>query len=79
MSKFSKIAALLLLCSAWCNATGAWAQGAATQGGGLKKQHPSRMLLADTLLVKEANAVDNVITISDDNNESYTFSEGQLG
>ena len=79
MSKFSKIAALLLLCSAWCNATGAWAQGTATQDGGLKKQHPSRMLLADTLLVKEANAVDNVITISDDNNESYTFSEGQLG
>ena len=78
MVKISKIAALLLLCFAWCS-TGTMAQVIAEPGKGLKKQRPSRMLQADTLLLKEANEASNVITLGDDNNESYTFSEGQLG
>ena len=78
MVKISKIAALLLLCFAWCS-TDTMAQVIAEPGKGLKKQRPSRMLQADTLLLKEANEASNVITLGDDNNESYTFSEGQLG
>ena len=77
MIKSLKFAAFLLLCIAYT--TGANAQGQAQAKDGMIKQPPARQLYADTLLVKEANALDNVITLSDDNNESYTFSEGQLG
>lgn len=79
MIKLPKIAALLLLGLM----TQANAQSASTlentesQGTGLIKEQPARMLYADTLLNK-ANAVENIIVL-DDNNESYTFSEGQLG
>lgn len=77
MIRLSKFATFLLLCIACMS--GADAQGQTQSKDGLMKQQPARQLYADTLLVKEASAVDNVITISDDNNESYTFSEGQLG
>lgn len=79
MIKLPKIAALLLLGLM----TQANAQSASTlentesQGTGRIKEQPARMLYADTLLNK-ANAVENIIVL-DDNNESYTFSEGQLG
>ena len=79
MIKLPKIAALLLLGLM----TKANAQSASTlektesQGTGRIKEQPARMLYADTLLNK-ANAVENIIVL-DDNNESYTFSEGQLG
>ena len=79
MIKLPKIAALLMLGLM----TQANAQSASTlentesQGTGLIKEQPARMLYADTLLNK-ANAVENIIVL-DDNNESYTFSEGQLG
>ena len=77
MIRLSKFATFLLLCIACMS--DADAQGQTQSKDGLMKQQPARQLYADTLLVKEASAVDNVITISDDNNESYTFSEGQLG
>ncbi len=79
MIKLPKIAALLLLGLM----TQANAQSASTlentesQGTGRIKEQPARMLYADTLLNK-TNAVENII-VFDDNNESYTFSEGQLG
>lgn len=79
MIKLPKIATLLLLGLM----TQATAQSASTlentesQGTGRIKEQPARMLYADTLLNK-ANAVENIIVL-DDNNESYTFSEGQLG
>ena len=88
MVKSLKLAATLLLCAAWISAEAQDNGLAAMETGNGKstslnnrpvKQQPSRMLFADTLLVKEANEVNNIITISDDNNESYTFSEGQLG
>ena len=78
MVKKTRIAAFLLLCSALCS-TGVQAQDVAAPGNGMKKQNPPRRLYADTLLVKEANEASNIIVLSDDNNESYTFSEGQLG
>ena len=77
MTRFSKFAALLLLCIACM--TGANAQEQKHAMGSKIKQPPARQLYADTVLLKEADALDHVITISDDNNESYTFSEGQLG
>ena len=77
MTRFSKFAALLLLCIACM--TGAYAQEQKHAMGSKIKQPPARQLYADTVLLKEADALDHVITISDDNNESYTFSEGQLG
>ncbi len=79
MIKLPKIAALLMLGLM----TQATAQSASTlentesQGNGRIKEQPARMLYADTLLNK-TNAVENIIVL-DDNNESYTFSEGQLG
>ena len=83
MVKISRFAALLLLCFVGATGSGIQAQEMSASIGqekdGLVKQQPARMLYADTLLVKEANEMSNVITISDDNNESYTFSEGQLG
>ena len=75
MVKLSEFALFMSLCFACI--TGVNAQGQSTKDG-LIKQPPARQLYADTLLNKDAK-VDNVITISDDNNESYTFSEGQLG
>ena len=82
MVKILKPAALLLLCLAWNSAT-AQSQDSATgetrDTSGLVRAVPPRTLTTDTLLVNEANAVNNIIVISDDNNESYTFSEGQLG
>ena len=76
MTKLTKFAALLLLCLV--SATSAQEATIATQSiDGRLKEQPARMLHADTLLNK-ANTVDNIILI-DDNNESYTFSEGQLG
>lgn len=75
----SKFAAFLLLCLACITGANAQEQSATKTGDGKIKQPPARMLYADTLLLKEANAVDNVITINDEGNESYTFSEGQLG
>ena len=76
MTKLTKFAALLLLCSvSTANAREAAITG---QGGdGRIKEQPARMFHADTLL-NRVNEVENVI-ILDDNNESYTFSEGQLG
>lgn len=84
MVRFSKFAALLLLCLAGTASNGVQAHGMSASSSdqdkeGLVKQQPARMLYADTLLLKEANEVSNIITISDDNNEAYTFSEGQLG
>ena len=79
MIKFFKSAALLLLCFAWNSATAQaqdTATGQAVDRSGLIRAVPPRTLTADTLLV---NAASNIITLSDDNNESYTFSEGQLG
>ena len=74
MTKLTKIVALLLLCFV----SMANAQGAQTLNGqGMTKEQPARMLHADTLFNK-TNEVENII-ILDDNNESYTFSEGQLG
>ena len=73
MTKLTKFAALLLLCSAFT----ANAQATKDIGQDMIKEQPARMLYADTLLNK-TNTVDNIILI-DDNNESYTFSEGQLG
>lgn len=75
----SKFAAFLLLCLACITGANAQEQPATQAKNGKIKQPPARMLYADTLLLKEANAVDNVITINDEGNESYTFSEGQLG
>ena len=74
MFKPTKIAALLLLGFV----STAVAQEVQTLNReGMIKEQPARMLYADTLLNK-ANTVDNIIVINDDN-ESYTFSEGQLG
>ena len=82
MVKFLRLAAHLLLCLAWNSAT-AQSQDSATgetrDTSGLVRAVPPRTLTTDTLLVNEASAVNNIIVISDDNNESYTFSEGQLG
>ena len=74
MTKLTKFAALLLLC--FVSATNAQ-EAQALNGQGMIKEQPARMLHADTLLNK-TNTVDNIIVINDDN-ESYTFSEGQLG
>ena len=77
MKKTFKFVALLLLglvTTANAQATGS---SESNEKSGKIKQQPSRMLYADTLLNK-SNSVDNVIVI-DDNKESYTFSEGQLG
>lgn len=88
MVKTLKFAALLLVCIAWISADAQNSETVAEGAGdgnltslynGPIKQRPARRLYADTLLVKEAEKVSNIITISDDNNESYTFSEGQLG
>ena len=73
MTKLIKTAALLMLC--FVSTTNA--QEATVAGQKMLKEQPARMLYADTLLNK-VNEVENVIII-DDNNESYTFSEGQLG
>ena len=74
MFKLTKITALLLL--GFVSTTNAQ-EAQALNGQGMIKEQPARMLYADTLLNK-ANTADNIILI-DDNNESYTFSEGQLG
>ena len=77
MKKTFKFVALLLLglvTTANAQATGC---SESNEKSGKIKQQPSRMLYADTLLNK-SNSIDNIIVI-DDNNESYTFSEGQLG
>ncbi len=74
MTKLTKFAALLLLF--FVSATNAQEATTVAQGKLLKEQ-PARMLHADTLLNK-SNQMDNIIVINDDN-ESYTFSEGQLG
>lgn len=79
MVKLTELAAFLSLCIACITGANAQEQSAIKEKDGMTKQPPARMLYADTLLVKEANEVNNVITLSDDNNESYTFSEGQLG
>ena len=72
MTKLSKFAALLLLCSVAV----ANAQVATTKEmNGMIRQQPARMLYADSL---QNNSVDNTIVIDNDN-ESYTFSESQLG
>lgn len=74
MFKPTKIAALLLLGFV----STAVAQEVQTLNReGMIKEQPARIFYADTLLNK-ANTVDNIIVINDDN-ESYTFSEGQLG
>ena len=77
MKKTFKFVALLLfglVTTANAQATGS---SESNEKSGKIKQQPSRMLYADTLLNK-SNSIDNIIVI-DDNNESYTFSEGQLG
>ena len=89
MIKNFKFAAILTLVIAWADAHCAQAQeNSAMQDEKsllsrteqeMKRQRPPRSLFADTLLLKESERADNVIVISDDNNESYTFSEGQLG
>ena len=79
MVKLTELAAFLSLCIACITGANAQEQSAIKEKDGMTKQPPARMLYADTLLVKEANEVNNVITLSDDNNDSYTFSEGQLG
>ena len=84
MIKLFKPAALLLLCLAGATGSAVQAQEMSASSTGQKKeglikQQPSRMLFADTLLTGEASRMSNVITISDDNNDSYTFSESQLG
>ena len=79
MVKLSEFAAFLSLCFACITGANAQEQPAMQNREGLIKQPPARQLYADTLLNKDANKVNNIITISDDNNESYTFSEGQLG
>ena len=79
MIKLPKIAALLLLglmTQANAQSASTW-ENTESQGTGRIKEQPARMLYADTLINK-ANAVENIIVL-DDNNESYTFSEGQLG
>lgn len=79
MTKLTRIAALLLLgFVSTANAQeSSTLESTNSQGSGMIKQQPARMLYADTLLNK-ANEVENIIVL-DDNNESYTFSEGQLG
>ena len=80
MIKLPKLAALLLLCLAsTTNAqeTAALYSPNGQSNDGMIKEQPARMLYADTLLNK-VNEVENIIVL-DDNNESYTFSEGQLG
>ena len=79
MTKLTRIAALLLLgFVSTANAQeSSTLESTDSQGSGMIKQQPARMLYADTLLNK-ANEVENIIVL-DDNNESYTFSEGQLG
>ena len=79
MVKLSEFAAFLSLCFACITGANAQEQPAMQNREGLIKQPPARQLYADTLLKKDAYSVNNIITISDDNNESYTFSEGQLG
>ena len=79
MVKLSEFAAFMSLCFACIAGANAQEQPAMQNREGLIKQPPARQLYADTLLNKDAYSVNNIITISDDNNESYTFSEGQLG
>ena len=74
MFKLTKITALLLL--GFVSTTNAQ-EAQALNGQGMIKEQPARMLYADTLLNK-ANTEDNIFLI-DDNNESYTFTEGQHG
>ncbi len=76
MTKLTKIAALLLLCFV-STANAQEVPSLGQESNGRIKEQPARMLHADTLLNK-SNTVDNIIVINDDN-ESYTFSEGQLG
>ncbi len=79
MVRLTKFASFLLLCFACIAGANAQEQLATQAKEGLIKQPPARKLYADTLLVNEASKMSNIITLSDDNNESYTFSEGQLG
>lgn len=80
MIKLTKFATLLLLCFASTadaqEVTALYSQNGQGNNGIIKEQ-PARTLYADTLL-NNINEVENII-ILDDNNESYTFSEGQLG
>ena len=77
MVKLFKSAALLLLCFAWNSAVAQQNDNDSVKDrSGMIKQRPARL---DSALVNKTNAVNNIIVISDDNNESYTFSEGQLG
>lgn len=75
MVKLSKFAAFLSLFLAFAGSANA--QGAQASDNGKILMRPSNQIFADSLL--KENKVSNVITIADDNNESYTFSEGQLG
>ena len=88
MSKFLKIVALFALCLGTVSITETQAQETATESNkfvskldnGMVRQLPARnQFPTDTLLQKEADKASNIIILSDDSNESYTFSEGQLG
>lgn len=85
MSGFLKPTALLLLCFLLGSTGELSAQEFALNDSvfvskredGRLLQLPARKSAIDTLLVKEAS--DNIIVLSDDGNDSYTFMEGQLG
>lgn len=82
MSKSPKFAVILFALSACLASLQLQAQEhniAKSEKDGMIKQQPARFFYIDSLLLKEAEAVDNIITLNDDENESYTFSEGQLG
>ena len=83
MSKNSKTRLLLLLCLILICNTGIQAQENSSTFVSMQKdgrilQLPPRHHSIDTLLT-EKNSKENIIVLNDDSNESFTFSEGQLG
>ena len=81
MNAFIKFAVSLMALSALCCMPVSAQENSIAEGNreGMVKQQPARFFYADSLLLGESDAIDNVITLDGDDNESYTFSEGQLG
>ena len=82
MNKPQKIAAILLTLSACLTSLQLHAQEhdiAKGEKNVMIKQQPARFFYTDSLISKEGETLENIITLNDEDNESYTFSEGQLG